>query len=217
MSVLTPDLACQQAVELVTDYLEGKLSWRQRRRFEKHLRGLPELLCVPAADPHHHRARRTHRAGSVGRDDPQRPHRPVSPLPPPTTLARHSRVATRVCAARSEDDGRTAPGSRARPRAVCIRPGLLSRTNSSRSGCKPTHARTPKCAPSCSAFGRAPKGSNPPAPRHWRVTPPHRRAPADRCPLHRIGHLSVIEVLEPLRTTSRAPAQSRLGVLVGPC
>ena len=82
MSVLTPDLACQQAVELVTDYLEGKLSWRQRRRFEKHLRGCPELLCVPAADPHHHRARRTHRAGSVGRDDPQRPHRPVSPLPP---------------------------------------------------------------------------------------------------------------------------------------
>lgn len=41
MSVLTRDLACQQAVELVTDYLEGKLSWRQRRRFEKHLRGCP--------------------------------------------------------------------------------------------------------------------------------------------------------------------------------
>ncbi len=41
MSFLTRDLVCQQAVELVTDYLEGKLSWRQRRRFESHLRGCP--------------------------------------------------------------------------------------------------------------------------------------------------------------------------------
>jgi len=32
-------LACQQMVELVTDYLEGSLGWRTRRRFEKHLRG----------------------------------------------------------------------------------------------------------------------------------------------------------------------------------
>lgn len=39
MKLLTPDLACQQAVELVTDYLEGALSRRQRRRFERHLRG----------------------------------------------------------------------------------------------------------------------------------------------------------------------------------
>ncbi len=35
------DLVCQQAVELVTDYLEGALSWRARRRFEKHLAGCP--------------------------------------------------------------------------------------------------------------------------------------------------------------------------------
>ena len=39
MRLLTPDLACRQAVELVTDYLEGALSRRQRRRFERHLRG----------------------------------------------------------------------------------------------------------------------------------------------------------------------------------
>ena len=32
-------LACQQMVELVTDYLEGSLGRRARRRFEKHLRG----------------------------------------------------------------------------------------------------------------------------------------------------------------------------------
>ena len=30
-------LACQQAVELVTDYLEGALSRADRRQFEKHL------------------------------------------------------------------------------------------------------------------------------------------------------------------------------------
>jgi anti-sigma factor RsiW len=35
------DLVCQQAVELVTDYLEGSLSRRDRRRFETHLRACP--------------------------------------------------------------------------------------------------------------------------------------------------------------------------------
>jgi anti-sigma factor RsiW len=33
----THPLVCQEAVELVTDYLEGHLSRRERRRFEKHL------------------------------------------------------------------------------------------------------------------------------------------------------------------------------------
>jgi anti-sigma factor RsiW len=32
---------CQQAVELVTDYLEGALPRRDRRRFERHLRACP--------------------------------------------------------------------------------------------------------------------------------------------------------------------------------
>jgi anti-sigma factor RsiW len=35
------DLVCQQAVELVTDYLEGALSRADRRRFESHLAGCP--------------------------------------------------------------------------------------------------------------------------------------------------------------------------------
>ena len=35
------DLVCRQAVELVTDYLEGALSRRARRRFEAHLAGCP--------------------------------------------------------------------------------------------------------------------------------------------------------------------------------
>jgi anti-sigma factor RsiW len=35
------DVVCQQAVELVTDYLEGKLADRARRRFEAHLADCP--------------------------------------------------------------------------------------------------------------------------------------------------------------------------------
>jgi anti-sigma factor RsiW len=34
-------LVCQQAVELVTGYLEGALSRADRRRFDKHLAGCP--------------------------------------------------------------------------------------------------------------------------------------------------------------------------------
>jgi anti-sigma factor RsiW len=40
MLLLRPrEIVCRQAVELVTDYLEGTLSRRDRRRFEAHLRG----------------------------------------------------------------------------------------------------------------------------------------------------------------------------------
>jgi anti-sigma factor RsiW len=35
------EIVCQQAVELITDYLEGSLSRSERRRFEKHLAGCP--------------------------------------------------------------------------------------------------------------------------------------------------------------------------------
>ena len=35
----TPGLSCQELVELVTDYLEGTLPRRQRRRFEQHISG----------------------------------------------------------------------------------------------------------------------------------------------------------------------------------
>jgi anti-sigma factor RsiW len=35
------DLVCQQAVELVSDYLEGALSRSDRRRYEAHLAGCP--------------------------------------------------------------------------------------------------------------------------------------------------------------------------------
>jgi anti-sigma factor RsiW len=33
------DMPCQQVVEVITGYLEGSLGRRDRRRFEKHLRG----------------------------------------------------------------------------------------------------------------------------------------------------------------------------------
>jgi anti-sigma factor RsiW len=33
------DLACQQVVEIISDYLEGALPRRQRRRLEAHLGG----------------------------------------------------------------------------------------------------------------------------------------------------------------------------------
>lgn len=39
MSILTPPLACQELVELVTAYFDGGLSRRDRRRFERHIGG----------------------------------------------------------------------------------------------------------------------------------------------------------------------------------
>lgn len=41
MLSLRRSLECQEAVELVTDYLEGSLSRRERRRLEAHLRACP--------------------------------------------------------------------------------------------------------------------------------------------------------------------------------
>jgi anti-sigma factor RsiW len=35
------DLVCRQVVEIVTDYLEGRLSRADRRRFDAHLAGCP--------------------------------------------------------------------------------------------------------------------------------------------------------------------------------
>ena len=37
MKLLPSPLVCRDAVELVSDYLDGSLSRRQRRRLEKHL------------------------------------------------------------------------------------------------------------------------------------------------------------------------------------
>jgi anti-sigma factor RsiW len=37
MKLMPSQLVCQQAVELMSDYLDGSLSRRDRRRLEKHL------------------------------------------------------------------------------------------------------------------------------------------------------------------------------------
>jgi anti-sigma factor RsiW len=34
----TPEMTCRELVHLITDYFEGNLSRRDRRRFERHLR-----------------------------------------------------------------------------------------------------------------------------------------------------------------------------------
>jgi len=39
------ELACRQMVELVTDYLEGALPRRDRKRFDRHLRGCPNCTA----------------------------------------------------------------------------------------------------------------------------------------------------------------------------
>ena len=39
MRLLPSQLVCRQAVELMSDYVEGSLSRRDRRRLEKHLAG----------------------------------------------------------------------------------------------------------------------------------------------------------------------------------
>ncbi len=45
LSLRRKDIVCQQAVELVTDYLEGALSRRDRRRFEAHLKACPNCAA----------------------------------------------------------------------------------------------------------------------------------------------------------------------------
>ena len=54
---------CQQAVELVTDYLEGALPERDRARFEAHLAGCPHCSEYLA------QMRRT--IAALGRIEPQ--------------------------------------------------------------------------------------------------------------------------------------------------
>ena len=50
MKLLPSPLVCRDAVELVSDYLDGTLSRRQRRRLEKHLAGVRRLHGLPRSD-----------------------------------------------------------------------------------------------------------------------------------------------------------------------
>jgi len=47
-SLLRRPIVCQEAVELVTAYLEGALSKRDRRRFEAHLADCPHCTAYLA-------------------------------------------------------------------------------------------------------------------------------------------------------------------------
>ena len=42
------ELVCQEAVELVTDYIEGSMSRADRRRFEAHLSSCPHCTAYLA-------------------------------------------------------------------------------------------------------------------------------------------------------------------------
>jgi anti-sigma factor RsiW len=42
---ITNDLACRELVEIITDYLEGTLSERDRARFDAHL-----MTCAPCRE-----------------------------------------------------------------------------------------------------------------------------------------------------------------------
>jgi anti-sigma factor RsiW len=64
MSLLSKDLVCREAVELVTSYLEDSMSRGDRRRFERHLERCDG--CTAYLD----QVRETIRAtGSVGPED----------------------------------------------------------------------------------------------------------------------------------------------------
>ena len=78
LSLRRKDLVCQQAVELVTDYLEGSLSRRDRRRFEAHLRACPNCSGLPGADQDDHRAGWHRRTGGSDPGSQSRPQRPLS-------------------------------------------------------------------------------------------------------------------------------------------
>ena len=55
------DLVCQEAIELLTEYLEGTLSRRQRRRLGPTLTRA-QLFCLPRTDPDDHPPHRKYRA-----------------------------------------------------------------------------------------------------------------------------------------------------------
>jgi len=80
MKLLPSPLVCRDAVELVSDYLDGTLSRRQRRRLEKH------LAQCDACSAYLDQMRATIAAsGTVGPEDSRarssRPRQPVPSIP----------------------------------------------------------------------------------------------------------------------------------------
>ena len=67
MKLMPSQLVCQQAVELMSDYLEGSLSRRDRRRLEKH------LAAVTRAPPTSNKCERRSRRAASSRPRTSRP------------------------------------------------------------------------------------------------------------------------------------------------
>ncbi len=80
MRLLPRDLVCQQAVELVTDYLEGALGRRDRRRFESHLRACPNCRAYLEQIKDDHPAGRCDRAARLDSGGKGRSHRALPAL-----------------------------------------------------------------------------------------------------------------------------------------
>jgi anti-sigma factor RsiW len=65
MAILTaPAMTCRELVQVITDYLEGNLSRRDRRRFEAHTRGCD--ACTTYVEQMRETIRLT---GVLGEDD----------------------------------------------------------------------------------------------------------------------------------------------------
>jgi anti-sigma factor RsiW len=64
------ELVCQEAVELITDYLEGSLSTAQRRRFERHIQACG--ACTQYLEQMQATIRLTGRIDSEELSDPMR-------------------------------------------------------------------------------------------------------------------------------------------------
>lgn len=65
---MTDGLACKELVEIVTDYLEGRLSARDRLRFEEHL-----MACLGCTTYLEHMRKTIVLAGSLREEDVPRP------------------------------------------------------------------------------------------------------------------------------------------------
>ena len=61
-------LSCRELVELVTEYLDGSLSWRDRGRFDGHIAGCPNCTAYLAQFRETIRLTGTLRVEDVGPD-----------------------------------------------------------------------------------------------------------------------------------------------------
>src|SRR5947209_5607491 len=96
MRLFRRELACAEVVEVITDYLEGRLSARDRRRFEAHLTG------CDGCDAYLEQMRQPSPPARTSRDPPTpirlrscgKTTTPTQPSPIPVTAASHFGAST---------------------------------------------------------------------------------------------------------------------------